>query len=66
MENAFIQAIRGCCFHETAQNLERSEIANILMEIAKEMRPEYERHSATFNPCLWLKLKADSIKYLTT
>lgn len=63
MQNDFVQSLRSCCFHETAQNLERTEIANILLEIAKQMRPDYERHSATFDPCLWLTLKADSIKY---
>jgi hypothetical protein len=63
MENSFTQSIRSCCFHETAQNLERTEIANILLEIAKQMRPIYKRNSATFDPCLWLELKADAVRY---
>jgi hypothetical protein len=56
------QILRSCCFHETAQNLERSEMANMLDAIAEQMRPDYERYSATFDPCLWLKLKADSVR----
>jgi hypothetical protein len=59
----FVQAIKSCCYHETAQNLERSEVSRILLEIANQMQPEYERHSATFDPCLWLRLKADSISF---
>ena len=58
----FLAGARSCCFHETAQNLERTELANILDFIALEMRPEWERYSATFDPCLWLRLKADDLR----
>jgi hypothetical protein len=55
-------AIRGCCFHETAQNLERSEIARMIRVLAKTMQPDYEKFSATLDPCLWLYLLADNIE----
>jgi hypothetical protein len=57
-----VAKMRQCCFHETAQNLEISEMARILRCIAEEMQPEYERYSVAFNPCLWLRLQADDLE----
>jgi hypothetical protein len=61
----FLTGARLCCYHETAQNLERTELASILDFIASQMEPEWERYSATFDPCLWLRLKADDLRAST-
>lgn len=59
---AIVAALRGCCFHYTSQNLERSEMAKMIRVLASKMQPEYERHSATLDPCLWLCLLAGDIE----
>jgi hypothetical protein len=58
----FVSKLRSCCFHDTAQQLEKSEIVRMLRCISEELRPDYERQSATLDPCLWLELKADEIE----
>jgi hypothetical protein len=58
----FLIGARSCCYHETAQNLERTELANILDFIASQMQLELERDSTAFNPCIWLRLKANDLR----